>query len=276
MSRGVSPSDSSSTPLLVADRIALTVSAFLLSAAALSWVAAYYLMPLMSAPGPEMRGVASLVSSLSLTSVTLFELIWVIAMVAMMFPAMIPIILFYNKIATNVEPNPSMARAVGTPLFLLGYLVTYAGLGLLAYFSVFFALRMASSLPALSSLAFVTPSLVLVSAGVYQQSPLKTRCLSYCASPVSFFALHSKGGLLGSVRMGFSHGEYCVGCCWAYTLVMLVVAGMSLPFMAIFAGVIALEKVIVRGANWFSRTIAAGFILLGITALFAPGLLVVL
>lgn len=73
-------------------------------------------------------------------------------MVAMMFPAMLPIVLFYNKVVAKVDSNPSMSKTVGTPLLLLGYLSTYAGFGLVAYLSVFFALRTASSLAVLSSL----------------------------------------------------------------------------------------------------------------------------
>ena len=64
--------------------------------------------------------------------------------------------------------------------------------------------------------------------------------------------------------MGFSHGTFCVGCCWAYMMVMFAVGAMSIPIMAALAGVIALEKVIVRGSVWFNRTVAIGFVLLGI------------
>jgi len=56
-------------------------------------------------------------------------------------------------------------------------------------------------------------------------------------------------------------------------LVMLVVAAMSIPFMAILAGVITLEKVIIRGANWFIWAIAGGFIIVGLLALFIPSVL---
>ena len=57
-------------------------------------------------------------------------------------------------------------------------------------------------------------------------------------------------------------------------LVMLVVAVMSLPFMAILAAVIASEKVIIRGAAWFTNTVATGFIVLGVVALFVPNVLI--
>lgn len=264
-------------PILTTDRLSLTVSFLLLSVSAISWALTYYLMPFMQMDPSNsgmVMGVAFLVSSISLSSISLFELVWVVGMVAMMFPAMVPVVVFYNKVATKIESNPYVARAIGTPLFLMGYLATYAGLGLLVYFAVFFTVSASSLLPTLSSVALFAPSLVLIFTGIYQLSPLKSRCLSHCVSPLGFFAVHSQKGLLGSIRMGLSHGKYCVGCCWAYMLVMFVVAVMSLPFMAILAAVIASEKVIIRGAAWFTNTVAAGFILLGVVALFVPNMLV--
>jgi len=56
-------------------------------------------------------------------------------------------------------------------------------------------------------------------------------------------------------------------------LVMLVVGAMSLPVMAILAGVIALEKVIVRGSVWFGRIVGLGFVAAGILVLLFPSLL---
>jgi predicted metal-binding membrane protein len=265
--------DQRSTPIFVADRLAVTVATILLVAAAISWVASYYLMPLMGASNMMGMGVGAIVSSLSITSVGIFEFIWVVGMAAMMFPAMLPMILFYNRIVTKAESNQRAIQIAGTPIFLLGYLATYAGLGIAAYIAVFVALGLTSSVPALSTLAFMGPGLVLIVAGLYQLTPLKVRCLSQCVSPIGFFAVHSRNGLSGAVRMGISHGTYCVGCCWAYMLVMLAVAAMSIPFMAVLAGVIALEKVLVRGAAWFTRAVAGSFLLLGVAALLFPGIL---
>jgi predicted metal-binding membrane protein len=164
----------------------------------------------------------------------------------------------------------------GTPLFLSGYLAMYAGSGLAAYIVVFIALGLPSSVPPISTLALVAPSLVLVFVGLYQLTPWKARSLSHCVSPADFFILHSRSGLSGAVRMGISHGAYCVGCCWAYMLVMLAVAAMSIPFMAALAGVIAIEKVLVRGATWFTRAVAGAFVLLGIASFVFPSILGIL
>jgi predicted metal-binding membrane protein len=269
-----------SIPLFVPDRLALIVSIVLLSAAAISWLGSYYLMPfMMMGSSSEMMatgGVTAIVSSLAVSSVGFFEVIWVIGMAAMMFPAMIPIVLFYDKIKTKLETNPLFAEFAGTPIFLAGYLATYALLGIGAYLGIYAVIYISSTLPILSTLSFVAPSAILITTGIYQFSPLKSRCLSQCISPFGFFATHSHKGLLGAFRMGFSHGKYCVGCCWAYMLVMLAVGAMSIPVMAALAGVIALEKVIVRGSVWLNAGIALGFIALGIIVGFFPSVLMLI
>jgi len=266
-----------SPPVFAADRLLLTTSIVLLLVAAIAWFLSFGTMSPMGGSSASVgMGVSAIVTSLSLTDVTLFEFTWVVGMVAMMFPAMIPVIAFYNRIIARQERDPVVARVVGTPLFLAGYLATYGALGLVAYIVVFTALNLPLTFRGLSEFSLIAPGFVLILAGVYQLSPLKLKSLSHCVSPLGFFALHSRRGLLGSARMGFRHGIYCVGCCWAYMLVMLAVAAMSLPSMAILAALIALEKVIVRGAAWFNKTIAAGFITLGMAALLAPSILTIL
>lgn len=266
------PSLSKGAPIITSDRLALSVTAFLISLAAASWAATYYLMPLMASADLGLMGVSSIVSSLSPASIGLFELIWTIGMVAMMFPAIVPVVVFYNRIATQVDPNPSVARGIGTPLFLMGYLGTYAGLGFLAYLAIYVAFSLGAVIPALAAVAFLSPSLIFILAGVYQLSPMKLRALSYCISPLAFFAVHLHKGLSGSLRMGLRHGVYCVSCCWTFMLVMLAVGAMSLPFMAALAAIIAFEKVIVRGALWFERAVAIGFIVAGGLVLLLPTL----
>ena len=190
-----------------------------------------------------------------------------------MFPAMIPIVLFYDTVATKQEQNPSLARAVGTPPFVGGYLFVYALLGLCTYLLVYEAINVSTSFRELAILSMLASSAVLIVTGVYQFTSLKSRCLKNCISPVGFFAVHYKSGLLGSIKMGLTHGYYCVGCCWAFMLVMLAVGAMSIPVMAILAGVIALEKILLRGAVWYNKLVGVGFILTGILVLVFPGTL---
>ncbi len=260
-------------PLLSKDRTTVGVASALVLASLLSWAVVFYAMPMMNAASGDTMGVAALVSSISPPAVGLFELLWVVGMAAMMFPAMIPVVAFYNRFSTKMERNPALARAVGTPLFLAGYLAVYGSLGLGVYLAVYLAVSLSSALPSLAPLARVAPGAVLIFAGAYQLSPSKSSFLKHCVSPMGFFTLHSHSGLAGSFRMGLDHGEYCVGCCWAYMLVMFAVALMSLPFMAALSLVIALEKVVLRGAPWFTGAIAAGLVVLGVASLAFPGVL---
>lgn len=261
--------------IFVRDRLAIFVSVSLVTAAAAAWVASYYLMPLITMSSGMNLGVAAIVSSssLSISSLGLFEVVWVIGMTAMMFPAMIPVVLIYTKMTSKLEDNPTIATTLGTPLFLAGYLASYVFLGLGAYLAVFAALRMTSIYSSLAILGVIAPSAVLIFTGLYQFSRLKSACLSKCISPLGFFAVHSKKGLFGSLQMGFTNGWYCVGCCWAFMLVMLAVGLMSIPVMAILSGVIAVEKIVARGSVWFNRLVGIGFIALAAAVFFYPNLL---
>ena len=163
-----SPPDSSQTvPIFVPDRLALSVTAILLIAAAISWIASYYLMPLMMSSSSNMMasGVAAIASSLSISAITFFEVVWIIGMAAMMFPAMIPMVMFYDKVNTKLETNPRLAKLAGTPIFLAGYLVTYMLLGIGAYLAVYGVIALSTALPILAALSIIAPSAILDRSG---------------------------------------------------------------------------------------------------------------
>src|SRR6266851_6415102 len=107
------PGGQASARFFVGDRVGITVAAVLLLLSAVSWALTYYSMPLMTMGNAGMgsmgaaAGAAALASSIEPGSVALFELVWVLGMVAMMFPAMIPIVMFYDRAVTKLEPNPA-------------------------------------------------------------------------------------------------------------------------------------------------------------------------
>jgi predicted metal-binding membrane protein len=66
---------------------------------------------------------------------------------------------------------------------------------------------------------------LLVLAGGYQLTPLKQMCLRHCRSPLAFVTQHSvqlRRGGLGTGRVGIVHGIYCLGCCWALMLILVL------------------------------------------------------
>jgi hypothetical protein len=114
--------------------------------------------------------------------------------------------------------------------------------------------------------------IVLIIAGVYQFTSLKTKCLRYCESPLSFFMRRWRSGSIGAIMMGTYHGLYCLGCCWPYFLVMVALGWMNLLWMALFTGVIFGEKVWSKGI-WIARSVGLGLAIVGIMTIF--GLIII-
>jgi predicted metal-binding membrane protein len=81
----------------------------------------------------------------------------------------------------------------------------------------------------------------LLVAAVYELTPLKDVCLGKCRSPLGVL-LGSWRGLGGAVRMRAKNGGWCVGCCWALMASLFALGVMSLSWMAVVAGLIAVEK----------------------------------
>ena len=193
----------------------------------------------------------------------------------MMFPAITPMVLLYNKIISNkssgdqtltVQQEPKPASSVlsfRVILFVGSYLLVWAltGIALLLGWSVV----MNSTIMSPGSTHFL-PAIygsLLIIAGAYQFTPLKTTCVGYCESPMGFFMRRWKDGTYGAVKMGTWHGLYCLGCCWSYFLLMVALGWMNLLWMGLFAGIIFGEKIWRKGI-WVARAAGVGLVVTGI------------
>ena len=56
---------------------------------------------------------------------------------------------------------------------------------------------------------------------------------------------HSGG--LGAMRMGFSHGAFCLGCCWLLMALLFVGGVMNLIWITLIAALVLAEKVLPHG-----------------------------
>ncbi len=262
-------------------KIRILTSVLMISLSAFAWLALFYFMGHfmnsnadvgMNSLRVPIMTIATLFSSLQIGSISFFILIWVVGMVAMMFPAMIPVVLIYNGLRTKLELNRQLVRLLGTTFFLGGYLFLYAVLGMGAFAAIYLAFYLTSTAPSLSAYALPVSAGILFAAGVWQLTPLKDRCLSNCVSSFGFFLMHAKRGLTGAFRMGAEYGYYCVGCCYLYMLVMLGVAAMSIPSMILLTTLITIEKFATKSAKWFKWISATIFIALALGLLFSPQL----
>jgi len=166
---------------------------------------------------------------------------WAVMMLAMMLPTVVPSAALFSHLAAKRNPKNSN-RA--TTMYVVGYsacwLLFAAPAATFQWVLTNTALldAMAQSTSALMSAA------ILLAAGLYQFSPLKTACLSKCRSPLGFFMAKWRDGSVGAIALGIQHGSYCVACCWALMAVMFVVGAMNIVWMGAITLLVLSEKAI--------------------------------
>jgi hypothetical protein len=107
---------------------------------------------------------------------------------------------------------------------------------------------------------------------VYELTPLKDVCLGKCRSPLGFLLGSWRDGPAGALSMGTRHGAWCVGCCWALMASLFALGVMSLVWMAVVAGLIAVEKLLAwRRVATYGTT--AALLVLGVLLLAVPNAL---
>ncbi len=222
------------------DKFAICAVLVILSLAA--WASTFYQSHAMGAndPMPDMMQPAFLPLQF-----LLFLSTWVVMMTAMMLPSAAPMVMTF--VAVSQQRRSRHQVYVPTGLFVLGYLLAWGSLGLLAY-------AMNALLPMITQVASelaqysgLIGGAVLIIAGAYQLSPLKNICLSNCRTPLGYIMTHWREGRSGALLMGLHHGLYCIGCCWALMTILFVVGVMNLAWMAVLSLFMFIEKVSARG-----------------------------
>jgi predicted metal-binding membrane protein len=171
--------------------------------------------------------------------------VWVTMMAAMMLPAVLPVVLLFARVST--ERMKRGQAAVGTPVFLGGYLAVWTVFGLVAYgLARLIVDRHFAFLRWDNGGRYVAAGAIGLAAA-YQLTPLKRICLKHCRSPLALVLGHWREGRLGAVRMGVEHGGWCVGCCWGLMLALFAIGVMSIAWMVVISAAIFIEKVLPRG-----------------------------
>lgn len=217
------------------DRPQKVILSSLILVSVASWVAAqYFEQDMMLAMG----GVENALS------ISIFTSIWTVGMAAMMFPAIVPMVLLYNRLVNSGGPNqasvsepPRKAYSNNVLLFVSCYLVVWSltGIGLLLGWSEIMRLS----------------------------GPSIGQSTHYVFGAMSLFMRRWSSGTAGAIKMGMYHGLYCLGCCWPYFLLMVALGWMNLTWMALFAAIIFGEKIWSRGIL-IAKIAGAGFIVAGL------------
>ena len=239
------------TPAYAAVRVRLGLVTALCLVAALGWVWSVHAMQGMDA-GPW-SGLGSLGWFLGT---------WIVMMAAMMLPSVAPTIALYARLTKAASP-------VSPWLFAGGYLLAWAAAGLVAFGIGAMARLVLGDALSWDRAGRTIAGVTLAAAAVYELTPLKDVCLGHCRTPLGALLGSWRDGSLGAVRMGVRNGAWCVGCCWALMASLFALGVMSVTWMALVAGLVALEKLLPWRAvvTWAT----AGLLLvIGLLLLLAP------
>jgi predicted metal-binding membrane protein len=239
--------------------------AALIVATALAWA---WIVPMAIDMYGPMTGASAwmMTDDWDLAHLLLLFAMWVVMMAGMMLPSAAPMLLFYARAvhsrAAASPQSPSLVYA-----FAAGYLAVWTAFSLAATVlqRVLAEALILSPMMEIDSLPVVAA--LLVTAGVYQFTPLKTACLTACRTPLSFVVRHWRPGRRGAFAMGWRHGLYCLGCCWALMLLLFAGGVMNLAVIGVLAVVVLLEKVALFG-RWTAWIVGVALVGGGVTMLY--------
>ena len=191
-------------------------------------------------------------------------LMWWVMMIAMMLPSATPMVLLFA--AVNRKQKQKGNPYVATTHFASAYVIVWAGFSVVAVALQWGLEALALLSPMLTSASVVFGGGLLLSAGIYQLTPIKQACLKNCRSPLQFMMTRWRSGADGAFRMGVEHGAYCVGCCWFLMGLLFFGGVMNLYWIIGLAVFVLMEKTIPAG-HWFSYGVGVLLILCGIVVL---------
>ena len=193
-------------------------------------------------------------------------LMWWLMMIAMMTPSAAPtLLLFHNLKKIGSEGKKALSY---TYLFLFGYLIIWAIFSLIAcIIHKFFDTSSITDAAMMQLKSVQFSGILLITAGVYQFTPLKNACLERCRTPIDFLSSNNRKGAKGSFIMGAHHGLFCLGCCWALMALLFVGGVMNLFWITGLALYVLIEKIIIK-AGWLDKIMGLILIFFGTSLLF--------
>lgn len=242
-------------------RSGLLIAAGLSTLTVIAWWAFYAGRAAMSAPsmdGMWMPPTGTWAWS-SLDFGLVFSM-WATMMLAMMLPVATPMAVLVHRLDRG---GPAAGR-ISLAAFLLGYFLVWTGYSVAATGLqwLFHGLRWLT--PMMDTAYPAVSGTILVLAGAYQFTPWKAACLSHCRTPLGFLMSYGRPGWRGGLRLGFHHGRYCLGCCWAEMLVMFAVGVMDLPWMGGITLAIIAERYLPGSADPVRLLTGAGLLGFGL------------
>ena len=182
---------------------------------------------------------------------------WAAMMMAMMLPAAAPMILTFVNLCRSKQLS-GIAW-----VFVTAYLVIWTLFSAAATI-LHWGLQVSGMItPMMASSSIWLTGILLVVAGTVQFTPLKEVCLRHCRTPMGFLLTEWRDGATGALHMGFKHGLFCLGCCWALMGLLFVAGVMNLAWVAALTTAVVIEKIHPAGVK-IGKFLGAILILAGL------------
>jgi predicted metal-binding membrane protein len=177
---------------------------------------------------------------------------WVVMMVAMMMPSLVPMQWGYRQ-AVGGTGGTRLGRL--TALVGVGYFFVWTVFGMAAFPLGVTLAAIEMQQPALARAVPIAVGVVVLIAGLFQLTAWKARHLACCReAPGRGRALPADAGT--AWRHGLRLGLHCSHCCAGLTAILLVMGVMDLRAMAVVAAAITVERLAPAGER-VARAIGA-------------------
>ena len=185
---------------------------------------------------------------------------WVVMMVAMMLPSLVPTLWRYRECLrrTGIAQVNRLTTLVGA-----GYFLVWGAAGAIVFPLGVAAAYAAAQQPVLARLAPLVAGVAVLLAGALQRTAWKARQLAFCReSPAHVPATRVRTAWRHGVRLGL----HCVGSCAGLTAVTLLVGVMDLRVMAVVTAAITVERLAPSDAR-IVRAIGDAVVVVGLVLL---------
>jgi predicted metal-binding membrane protein len=228
---------------------------FVVSAAVtIAWCASMSAMGEMPMPGGWTMSMAWMRTpgQTWLSAAASFLSMWIVMMVAMMLPSLVPMLWRYRQ-AVGKGGETRLGRL--TAIVGVGYFCVWTASGMIAFPLGVALTAVEMRLPALARVIPIAIGVVVVLAGAMQFTAWKAHQLACC---------RAVSGRCGSLpadagtawRAGVRLGLHCSYCCAGLTAILLVVGVMDLRAMAVVTAAITAERLAPAGER-VARAIGA-------------------
>ena len=168
---------------------------------------------------------------------------WVVMMVAMMLPSLVPMLWRYRQ-AVGRTGETRLGRL--TALVGVGYFVVWTVFGMAAFPLGVALAAVGMQRPALARAVPIAVGMVVLIAGCLQLTAWKARHLACCReAPGRGRTLPADAGT--AWRHGLRLGLHCTHCCAGLMAILLVIGVMDLGAMAVVSGAITVERLAPAG-----------------------------